>query len=114
MNDACRPDVVIEDGDDVTVIDVTVPFENDVDALHTAGVRKVEKYHHVIPHYEQQGKSCRVYGFVVGSLGAWHPANEKVMDQIKMSPRYRRLFRKLCCSDAIRGSADIYYSHMSV
>ena len=114
MNDACRPDVVIEDGDDVTVIDVTVPFENDVDALHIAGARKVEKYQHVIPHYEQQGKSCRVYGFVIGALGAWHPASAKVMDRIKMSPRYRRLFRKLCCSDAIRGSADIYYSHMSV
>ena len=114
MNDACRPDIVIEDGDDVTVIDVTVPFENDVEALQTAEDRKVQKYQHVIHHVEQQGKSCRVYGFVVGSLGAWHPHNEKALDRIKMSPRYRRLFRKLCCSDAIRGSADIYYSHMTV
>ena len=114
MNDACRPDIVIEDGDDVTVIDVTVPFENDVEALQTAEDRKVQKYQHVIHHVEQQGKSCRVYGFVVGSLGAWHPHNEKALDRIKMSPRYRGLFRKLCCSDAIRGSADIYYSHMSV
>ena len=94
--------------------DVTVPFENDVEALQTAEDRKVQKYQHVIHHVEQQGKSCRVYGFVVGSLGAWHPHNEKALDRIKMSPRYRRLFRKLCCSDAIRGSADIYYSHMTV
>ena len=42
MNDACRPDIVIEDGDDVTVIDVTVPFENDVEALQTAEDRKVQ------------------------------------------------------------------------
>ena len=114
MTDACRPDIVIEDGDEVTVIDVTVPFENDVEALQTAEDRKVQKYQHVIHHVETQGKSCRVYGFVVGSLGAWHPPNEKAPDRIKISPRHRRLFRKLCCSDAIRGSADIYHSHMNV
>ena len=91
MNDACQPDIVIED-DDVTVIDVTFPFENDVKALQTAEDRKVQKYQHVIHHVEKQGKSCRVYGFVVGLLGTWHSPNEKVLDHIKISPRYRRLF----------------------
>lgn len=68
MSDACRPDIVIEADDEVTVIDVTVPFENDVEALQTAEDRKVQKYQHVIDHVQQLGKSCRVYGFVVGSL----------------------------------------------
>lgn len=114
MSDACRPDIVIEADDEVTVIDVTVPFENDVEALQTAEDRKVQKYQCVVDHVQQLGKRCRVYGFVIGSLGAWHSPNEKVLDRIQMSPRYRRLFKKLCCSDAIRGSADIYYSHMDV
>jgi hypothetical protein len=30
-----------------------------------------------------------------------------------MSRRYKSLFRKLCCSDVIKGSADIYYQHMN-
>ena len=113
LDDACRPDIMIEDGNEVTVIDVTVPFENDSDALQCAEDRKVLKYQNIAHHFTSQEKNCRVFGFVAGSLGAWHPHNEKTLDRIQMSPRYRRLFRKLCCSDAIRGSADIYLSHMN-
>ena len=82
MTDACRPDIVIEDGDEVTVSDVTVPFENDVEALQTAEDRKVQKYQHVMNHVKQQGKSCRVYGFV-GSLGAWHPPMRRLLIESK-------------------------------
>ena len=114
LHDACRPDILIENENEVTVIDVTVPFENGSDALQVAEDRKIQKYAHIAQHFMRMGKNCRVFGFVIASLGAWHPHNEKALDQIQMSPRYRTLFRKLCCSDAIRGSADIYLSHMNV
>jgi hypothetical protein len=113
-NDECRPDLVIEDGNDVTVIDVTCPFENGKDALMEAETRKTEKYQHLIPHYNTLGKNCKVFGFVIGSLGAWHPRNEEVLNQLKMSVSYRKLFRKLCCSDAIKTSAEIYYDHIKI
>ena len=114
LDDTCRPDILIENGNEVTVIDVTVPFENSSDALQAAEDRKIQKYAHIAQHFMRMGKNCRVFGFVVGSLGAWHPHNEKALDRIQISPRYRKLFRKLCCSDAICGSADIYLSHMNV
>ena len=59
----------------MTVIDVVCPFENGEDALNLAEERKINKYSHLIDHFRQQGKMCRVFGFVVGSLGTWHPNN---------------------------------------
>ena len=113
LNDECRPDIVIMENNEVTVIDVVCPFENGDDALKSAEDRKVNKYSHLVDHFKHEGKVCRVYGFVVGALGAWHPNNEAVLSQIRMSLSYRKLFRKLCCSDAIKHSADIYYKHIS-
>ena len=112
--DECRPDIVIENDDDVIVIDVTCPFENGEKALAEADYNKVMKYDHVKRHFQSMGKSCSVHGFVIGSLGTWHPDNEAVLSKLMMSRSYKSLFRKLCCTDVIKGSADIYYSHMVV
>ena len=114
LDDDCRPDIVIQEGNQVVVIDVVCPFDNGDDALDLAEERKITKYSHLIDHYRQRGKSCRVFGFVVGALGTWHPHNELVLNQLRMTLSYRKLFRKLCCSDAIKHSADIYYNHISV
>ncbi|XP_046856059.1 uncharacterized protein LOC124449153 [Xenia sp. Carnegie-2017] len=112
IEDECRPDIVIEDGNNVTIIDVTCPFENGTDALSTADFHKITKYEHVKRYFQSTGKSCSVHGFVIGSLGAWHPNNEVVLSKLNMSNNYKSLFRKLCCTDVIRGSADIYYDHV--
>ena len=107
-----RPDVVITDDNKVTIIDVTCPFENGHEALSEAAQRKVDKYRYLIDHFRTLGMSAKVFGFVVGALGAWFPGNE-VLDEIYMSRRYRTLFRKLCCADAIKVSRNIYVEHLS-
>jgi hypothetical protein len=104
--------IVIENDDDVIIIDVTCPFENREKALAEADFNKVVKYDHVKHHFQSMGKSCFLYGFVIGSLGMWHPDNKAVLSKLMMSRSYKSLFRKLCCTDVIKGSADIYYSHM--
>ena len=108
LNEPCRPDLVITDGNVVTVIDVTCPFENGESALPNADYAKVIKYKSVKSHFELLGKKCNIFGFVVGCLGTWHPNNEAVLRSLDMSRKYKSLFRKLCCSDIIRGSAEIY------
>ena len=40
------------------------------------------------------------------------PDNERVLSALGMSRRYKNLFRKLCCSDVIQGSTDIYRQHL--
>ena len=112
IDSECRPDIVIEENDQVSIIDITCPFDNGEDALSTADFNKVTKYDHLKQHVNRLGIKCNVFGFVIGVLGTWHPNNEAVLNQLRMSKTYKSLFRKLCCSDAIRGSAEIYYNHM--
>jgi hypothetical protein len=107
-----RPDIVIENDNQVTIIDVCCPFENGEEALEEAVARKERKYLHLQTHFESQGKSCEVFGFAIGALGTWHPGNERVLSALSMSPRYKNLFRKLCCTDVIQGSTDIYRQHL--
>ena len=107
-----RPDIVIEEPTKVTIIDVCCPFENGEEALDEAVARKEVKYEHLKSHFESQGKECSVFGFAIGALGAWHPGNERVLSALGMTPRYKNLFRKLCCTDVIQGSTDIYRQHL--
>ena len=103
--DECRPDIVIENDDDVIIIDVTCPFENGEKALAEADFNKVMKYDYVKRHFQSMGKSCSVHAFVIGSLGTWHPDNEAVLSKLMMSRSYKSSFRKLYCTDVIKGSA---------
>ena len=40
LNESCRPDIVISDGNNITVIDVTCPFENGESARQLLTMRK--------------------------------------------------------------------------
>jgi hypothetical protein len=111
--DECRPDILINEGRKVTIIDITCPFENVDDALATADYNKLIKYDHLKQYFHQLGVKCNLFAFVIGALGTWHPNNEAVLNQLRMSKTYKSLFRKLCCSDVIQVSAEIYYSHMN-
>ena len=84
---------------------VTKPVEEAVS-------HKDVKYEHLKTHFEALSKVCDVYGFAVGALGAWHPGNERVLSALGMTSRCKNLFRKLCCSDVIQGSTDIYRQHL--
>ena len=108
-----RPDIVITEDNKVTIIDITCPSENDGNSMELAAQRKVNKYDYLIDNFEKENKSAKVFGFVIGSLGAWYNGNEKVLDELDMSNRYRTLFRKLCCIDAIRVSKNIYVQHLT-
>ena len=101
-----RPDIVVDEHNQVLLIDVTCPFDNDVDALRNAAVAKVTKYQVLKEFIESKGKSCKVYPFVVGALGSWFKQNEIVLNKLGMTRKYKMLFRKLCCTYVIQGSTD--------
>jgi hypothetical protein len=107
-----RPDIVVEEANRVLIIDVTCPFDNDVDALSEAALAKVNKYEPLKEFVESTGKKCVVLPFVVGALGSWYKQNEIVLGHLGMTRRYKTLFRKLCCTDAIQGSNNIYRLHL--
>lgn len=111
-NSRLRPNIVVQEGDTVSIIDVCCPFENGAEALLEAEQRKVEKYDILKQHFLSTGLKCEVFGFVIGALGTWHPNNEQVLRRLGMSKSYKNLFQKLCCTDVIQGSTDIYRHYL--
>ena len=109
-----RPDIVLEELNQVSIIDVTCPFENDPQALDDAAQRKVNKYASLVEHFLGIGKQATVLPFVIGALGTWYPPNEIVLRRLGMTKRYKKLFRKLCSTDVIQGSSDIYRLHLGI
>ena len=107
-----RPDIVVEEDNRVLLIDVTCPFDNDTDALSDAAAAKIEKYAPLKEFLSSKGKSCEIFPFVVGALGSWYKQNELLLTRLGMTRRYKSLFRKLCCTDAIKGSNSIYRLHL--
>ena len=60
------PDMVVTEGDCVTIINVCCPFDNGTEALTDAEQRKI-KYEHLQQHFSSLGKSCDIFGFVIGA-----------------------------------------------
>jgi hypothetical protein len=54
----------------------------------------------------------KVDALVLGALGTWDPENDKLMTTM-CSKKYLKLFKKLCVSDVIRYSRDIYIEHIT-
>ena len=73
-NSRLRPDIIVEEDKKVLIIDVCCPFDNNAEALRDAEQRKLDKYEGLKQFFVGQGKQCKVFGFVIGALGSWHPA----------------------------------------
>ncbi|XP_046985876.1 uncharacterized protein LOC124555855 [Schistocerca americana] len=92
-----RPDLVITDeaAKTVTIVDVTIPFENRRIALDNARQLKKIKYADVARGLAARGYSVTVDALVVGSLGAWDRQNDAVLRHLGIASRYCQLMRRL-------------------
>ena len=113
--EALRPDIVVthEPSKTIHIVDVAVPFENTSDALVAARMGKINKYQPLADSLRGRGYTVRVDAFIVGSLGAWDPANEPVISELRISQRYAALMRRLMVSETIAWSRDMYVEHVS-
>lgn len=89
-----KPDLVLKKGEDVPILDVVIPFENGLEALTDARVRKEVKYQVIAEELGIKGFNAKVEAIVVGSLGSWVPANDKAMKRI-CSKKYLNSCKKL-------------------
>ena len=51
VQNECRPDIVIHDGQEVAIINMTCTFKNSEDMLVNADFNKVTKYNHLKQHF---------------------------------------------------------------
>ncbi|GBN16737.1 Retrovirus-related Pol polyprotein from type-1 retrotransposable element R2 [Araneus ventricosus] len=107
-----RPDLVVQIGKEVFIIDVCIPFDNRYESFDRARQEKLDKYAHLIPHYSVNGCKASIIPIIVGALGSWDPKNDKFLSK-HMSKSYLNKFRKLCCSEVLQWSRDIFVEHVT-
>ncbi|XP_022166275.1 uncharacterized protein LOC111030878 [Myzus persicae] len=112
-NQGLRPDLVLKKGPNIYIVDVTVPFDNRLAAFEAAAAEKKSKYEHLRTELAaQHGCEVLVMPFIVGALGSWDPGNDIFM-KVLCSRSYATLMRKLCVSDTIAASRDVYIEHLT-
>jgi hypothetical protein len=57
-----------------------MPFNNSYAACQAAREEKQKKYVLLAEYYSRQGYNVFLDAFVVGALGGWDPANEKIIN----------------------------------
>ncbi|GFX25478.1 hypothetical protein TNCV_1407441 [Trichonephila clavipes] len=57
-------------------------------------------------------ESVKIVPIIVVALEAWDPANDRFLSHVA-TKGYLRMLRKLCVSDTIRWSRDIYIQHLT-
>ncbi|GFQ75972.1 retrovirus-related Pol polyprotein from type-1 retrotransposable element R2 [Trichonephila clavata] len=108
-----RPDLVAKVDDQLCIIDVTIPFDNRLASFEVARQTKIHKYAPLLQYFKSLGHSqVQIFPIVVGSLGGWDVANDQFLKTIA-TKSYLATLRKLCVSDSIRWSRDIYIEHMT-
>uniref|UniRef100_A0A7E4UUG3 Transposase n=1 Tax=Panagrellus redivivus TaxID=6233 RepID=A0A7E4UUG3_PANRE len=110
-----RPDIVWidEKTKNVTILDVTIPFEGSTTSFQEARKRKQDKYGEIETHFKAQGYKTFNNAFVIGSLGSYDAANEVCIKRLRISHKYATLMKRLMVSDVIRWSRDIYTKHVT-
>ncbi|XP_054720780.1 uncharacterized protein LOC129230407 [Uloborus diversus] len=109
---ALRPDAVIAKGNTLSIVNVSIPFENQLAAFATARQKKLEKYEPLRSLFSSRFSTVQVVPIIVGSLGWWDPSNDNFLKPI-CSKSYLKTFRKLCASDTIRWSRSLYIEHLT-
>jgi hypothetical protein len=68
----------------VAIIDVTMPFENRYAAFQAAGEKKQKEYVALAEYYYREGYNVFLNAFILGALGGWDPANERIINHLKL------------------------------
>ncbi|KAL1418335.1 hypothetical protein MTO96_025981 [Rhipicephalus appendiculatus] len=104
-----RPDLVR--GEEAIILDDACPFENTPEAFSNTRNDKVAKYEPVAAYIRRRYQRVTVAAVTVGALGAWDPANDRVLQRL-CSRAYLRLLKKICISDVVAASRRVYHEHV--
>uniref|UniRef100_A0A7E4W2D5 Reverse transcriptase n=1 Tax=Panagrellus redivivus TaxID=6233 RepID=A0A7E4W2D5_PANRE len=98
-----RPDIVLinDTSKILTIIDVTISFENGPDAFKKAR--------------EKENRSYKTFNdaIIIGSLAAYDPANEACIRRLGIPHKYAVLMKRLMVNDVIKRCLDLYVEHVT-
>lgn len=108
-----HPDLMAKTDTTITIVDVTMPYELGLDAFNSTRAKKTQKYSELVQWAKTKYSHVHFGVLVVGNLGSWDTDSEETLKMLGIGQKYARLFRKLCCVDAINGSIKIWRARSS-
>lgn len=121
INKAChvanrdvRPDIVVIDKKEktVSIVDVCCPFESGPNALQYARARKQMHYQPETIAFQKMGYKTLCDAIVVGCLGSWSCANDRVLRHLGTSLKYIQLMKKYIINETIEFSKNLFWRHV--
>ncbi|KAL1465987.1 hypothetical protein MTO96_043014 [Rhipicephalus appendiculatus] len=95
-------------------MDVACPFDNRLQAFQEApGESRRRSTPPLQRHLLRRFQRVSVEAIILGCLGSWDPANDRVARRL-CSKNYLRSMKRLCVSDTIAASTDIYRHHIGL
>lgn len=107
-----RPYLVFKKNKDVLISDITITFENGLEAFAEARKRKEEKYEDFASELRDAGFKAKVEAVIAGFLGSWDCGNDGLLKKL-CSPKYLKVMRKIMVSKTIAYSRDVFYEHLN-
>ncbi|PIC11851.1 hypothetical protein B9Z55_028813 [Caenorhabditis nigoni] len=109
-----RPDIFLQSPDkkEVILADVSVPYENGIEAMQASWNRKVEKYEEGFQHLKDQGIKLTVLPIIIGSLGTWWAPTTDSLVELGISKAAVRKAIPELCSTVLEHSKNIYWKHI--
>jgi hypothetical protein len=75
-----RPDLVIKKGNKLYITDVSIPFDNRINAFKASADERLERYKQTSEEMASMyDVETTVIPFIVGALGSWHPPNDQLL-----------------------------------
>ena len=121
MNKVCnvakrdvRPDLVVINDNEKTVaiLDVCCPFESGPNALNVARARKQLHYQPELIAFQKRGYRVLCDAIVVGALGTWSRANDRILLYLGTTHKYLRQMKLYVISETIETSKNLFWRHI--
>lgn len=78
-----RANLILTNGkEEALIFDVTIPFDNGLDAFNDARAEKIKKYQDAVRDLKPKYKKVTCDAIVVGALGSWVKRNDKIVRSV--------------------------------
>lgn len=104
-----RPDILMVDKEKMTAtfIDVNVCIDK-MSTMARNERTRLERYNQLKLDYIDQGYATQVFGYIIGSCGAYYDRNDRVLKAIGVQSRDFEKVRVESTTEAIKGSNEVW------
>lgn len=110
-----RPDIVLTDNKSksVVIVDIHLPYDNGEGSIEREHETKATKYEPIVQHFVREGYGAEYYSTVVSALGRIPRVTLDALRALRIPGWYTKLLYKLLSADAIKGSRNVYATHVT-